>query len=176
MGCGISRFEIIKEGDASQLYTQLSLVHRPNNGAITHSHLVSKKTLPNKREEHAKGEGIHNRKVNPEEKGIKQREKEEAFVDKQVFEDDVYDRNDDMSYTRSPSFRVYCIPSQSDDGNNEFDRNLEEIKDDQQVHVENDKKISQRKVLSLRWGCVPNLCREPLYGSQKGTSCNGDIA
>ncbi|KAG4125153.1 hypothetical protein ERO13_D10G081400v2 [Gossypium hirsutum] len=142
MGCGISRFEIIKEGDASQLYTQLSLVHRPNDRAITHSRLVSKKTLPNKREEHAKGEGIHNKKVNPKEKGIKQREKEEAFVDKQGFEDDVCDRNDDISYTRSPSFRVYCIPSQSDDGNNEFDHNLEEIKDDQQVHVENDKKRS----------------------------------
>ncbi|MBA0628167.1 hypothetical protein Godav_022934 [Gossypium davidsonii] len=176
MGCGISRFEIIKEGDASQLYTQLSLIHRPNDRAITHSRLVSKKTLPNKREEHAKGEGTHNKKVNPKENGIKQREKEEAFVDKQGFKDDVYDRNDDISYTRSPSFRVYCIPSQSDDGNNEFDHNLEEIKDDQQVHVENDKKISQRKVLSLLWGCVPNLCREPLYGSQKGTSCNGDTA
>lgn len=141
MGCGISRFDITKKGDASQFYTRLTLVHRPNDRAIAHTRLVFKKPLPSKGEEHAKGEGIRNKKVNPEEKGIKQREKEVACVDIQGFEDDVFDRDDDISYTQSPSFRVYCIPSQSDDGDSECDRDLEETKDNQEVHVENDNKV-----------------------------------
>ncbi|XWS32600.1 hypothetical protein CRYUN_Cryun22dG0003700 [Craigia yunnanensis] len=145
MGCGISKFDIAEGGEASP-YNQLSFVHRRNNRAVVDSSLISK-LLPEggRGEEHAKGDIQHMniKKVNSAEKGGIQMErvqKEEA-CDKEDSEDDEDDRDDSMSQHGSPSFRVYCISSQSDDENSEGDSNPGKIKDKQEGEVKNGKKV-----------------------------------
>ena len=119
MGCGISKFDIAEGGEASP-YNQLSFVHRRNDRVAADSCLLPK-PLPEggRGEEHAKGDIQHMniKKVNSEEKGGIQRErveKEEA-CDKEDSEEDGDNGDVSISYLRSPSFREYCIPSQSDD-------------------------------------------------------------
>ncbi|KAE8696151.1 hypothetical protein F3Y22_tig00110676pilonHSYRG00126 [Hibiscus syriacus] len=96
MGCGISKFDNPKGGDAS---------HRSDERDRFHS------------------------------------SREEACTDKESSnEEDLYDGDDGISYLRSPSFRVYCVPSQLDDGITEGDSTPEEIKDDQKMVAKNFKK------------------------------------
>ncbi|XP_022750447.1 uncharacterized protein LOC111299498 [Durio zibethinus] len=150
MGCGISKFDIQEEGEASP-YPQVSLVHRRNDRAVVDSSLLSK-PLPEggRGEEHAKGVIQHMKikEVKSEEKGGIQRErveKEEA-CDKEDSNEDEDDRDDSNSYLRSPSFRVYCILPLSDDENSEGDSNPGKRRDKQQGQVKDDKGSS------ARWG------------------------
>ncbi|XWS43969.1 hypothetical protein CRYUN_Cryun15aG0004600 [Craigia yunnanensis] len=166
MGCGISKFDTAKEREASP-YNQLSPFHRRNDCAVVDSSLLSKPLPEDGRgEEYAKGDIQHMniKKVNSEEKGGIQRErveKEEA-CDKEDSEEDGDDRDDSISYLRSPSFREYCVPSQSDDENSEGDSNPGKIKDKQQGDVKNDKKGS-----STRWGKKGRIGKGMKTGSGK---------
>ncbi|XWS40549.1 hypothetical protein CRYUN_Cryun17cG0004900 [Craigia yunnanensis] len=141
MGCGVSKFDIAEEGAASPCH-QLSPVHRRNGRAVVDSSLLSK-PLPEggEKEEHAKGDIQHKniKKVNSEEKGGIQRERVEK--DQEACEEDGHDRDDSIEYPRSLSFRIYCIPSLSDDDNSEGPSNAGQIKDKQQGDVQNNKKV-----------------------------------
>ncbi|KAE8705069.1 hypothetical protein F3Y22_tig00110430pilonHSYRG00205 [Hibiscus syriacus] len=105
MGCGISKFDIPKEGDASRVYTRLSVVHRSNDRL--------------------------SRTV----------QREEACIDKESSgEEDLYGGDEGIPYMQSPSFRVYCVPSQLDDGISEGDSTPAEIKEGKKMDAQSYKK------------------------------------
>ncbi|KAK8556935.1 hypothetical protein V6N13_064922 [Hibiscus sabdariffa] len=111
MGCGISKIDIPKGGDSSQLYTQLAIVHGPNDRSLSSRHVPT-------------GDGSYHKKRGEVEKA-------EACIDKESSsEGDFNDRCDGISYMASPSFKVYCVPSQLDDGSSEGDSNPDEIMED----------------------------------------------
>ncbi|KAK9030607.1 hypothetical protein V6N11_032029 [Hibiscus sabdariffa] len=112
MGCGISKIDIPKGGDSSQLYSQLAIVHGSNDRSLWSRHAPT-------------GNGSYHKKRGDV-------GKEEACIDKESSsEGDFNDRCecDGVSYMASPSFKVYCVPSQLDDGSSEGDSNPDEIMD-----------------------------------------------
>ncbi|KAL4387147.1 hypothetical protein GQ457_09G008670 [Hibiscus cannabinus] len=110
MGCGISKIDIPKGGDSSQLYSQLAIVHGSNDRSLSSRHAPT-------------GCGSYHKKRGDV-------GKEEACIDKESSsEGDFNDRCDGVSYMASPSFKVYCVPSQLDDGSSEGDSNPDEIMD-----------------------------------------------
>ncbi|XP_022774214.1 uncharacterized protein LOC111316522 [Durio zibethinus] len=152
MGCGVSKFDIGEEVADSPCH-QLSTVLRWNDRAVVDNSLLSKPLHEGgEGEEHAKGDIQHKsfKKVNSEDKGGIQRERveqdEEATCDKEESDEDGHDRDDSIEYPRSLSFRVYCIPSLSDDDNSEGHSNAGQIKDKQQCYVQNDKKGSRNRL------------------------------
>ncbi|KAK8485133.1 hypothetical protein V6N13_024044 [Hibiscus sabdariffa] len=126
MGCGSSRFCITRGGDTSHLYTRLSLLNRPSDRALTDScHSSSTPVLKGK--DHQKREKVG---------------KEEACIDEESStEEDSNDRDNDINSFQSPSFSVYCVPSEFDDENSEGDHNPEEFKEDQKMDVQIYKKV-----------------------------------
>ncbi|XVF57723.1 hypothetical protein PTKIN_Ptkin07bG0005400 [Pterospermum kingtungense] len=116
MGCGISKLDFGAEGKPSPDRRLSSVDHRRNESAVVDSSLLPEAEGGSRREEHAKGDVIQH-----DEKGRVAKEEEEAS-DMDDGEEDEDDVRDISSYPRSPSFRVYCAPSLSDDENKEGDR------------------------------------------------------
>ncbi|KAK6256227.1 hypothetical protein QQP08_014481 [Theobroma cacao] len=150
MGCGVSKFDIADDGAAASSKTRrFRPVHPRNDRAVVDSSLFCK-PLPEggKEGEHAEGEiqEINVKKVNSAGKGGIQMEKvkKEVACDKEDSEDD-----DCSFYPRSPSFREYCILSQSDDDNSEGDSTAGKLKDKRQSNVRKSNKHQQARLQGL---------------------------
>ncbi|XP_021298000.1 uncharacterized protein LOC110426974 isoform X2 [Herrania umbratica] len=147
MGCGVSKFDIADDGEAASSQTRrFRPVHPRNDRAVVDSSLFCK-PLPEggKEGEHAVGEiqEINVKKENSAAKGGIQMEKvkKEEACDKEDCKED-----DCGFYPRSPSFREYCILSESDGDNSEGDSAAGKLKDKRQRNVRNSNKGSRTRL------------------------------